>query len=423
MDSNISDEVKVEDFAKSNKLDSKDLNKLDKRELDKLDSNSSNKANSNNLEETEIKTQKKRDTNFELLRILAMLMIIVHHYNVFGGILYNADKVIDSQRIEYYIFYFAEYICIIAVNLYVMISGYYMVKSKMKVKKIVKLELELLFYSVLIYAILVWQHKIDFNASDCLYTFFPVISNQYWFMTAYMGLYLLVPFINKLANSLNKKSYGYLIIISTIIFSVVRTIFPTNNILESNGGYSLTWFIYLYLLAGYIHLYFDRDIKKYKLAIIFFLLIFGEMAVRFYLQKSTDNFDKIWVKTSLNFSLFYNQLFILIETVIVFLFFKNIHIKNEIANKMITVISPLTLGVYLIHVNENLKSVLWEKTLRIHECFGSQEIFKVVILGTITIFIVCCAIDACRSLLFKLFDKTKIVKKIDEKLEKINIDV
>ena len=66
-----------------------------------------------------VKVKKKvRDANFELLRIVAMFMIIIHHYLIFGGILQN----VVEGTMEYYIVNAIEFACIVCVNVYVMIS-------------------------------------------------------------------------------------------------------------------------------------------------------------------------------------------------------------------------------------------------------------------------------------------------------------
>ncbi len=352
-------------------------------------------------------TQKNnRDTNFELLRIISMIMVIILHFNNFGGILNN----VSPNSKTYFLVNFLEYACIIAVNLYVMISGYYMIKSKMKIKKIIQLELEVIFYSVFIYLAVVLCKQEIFSVKKLIKSFFPILTNQYWFMTAYMGLYILSPFVNKLVNNLSKKEYTVLLLILTVLFSIIKSIYPYNNTFEANGGYGLTWFIYLYLLAGYIRLHWNKNIKKYKLVIAYMVIIFSQVI----LKKTNLSI----IKTYLAYSLQYNSILVLIASVSVFLLFKNIKIENKKINNLILAISPLTLAIYLIHVHKSFNDILWEKLLHpVTYLSSGWTLMIALIVDVAIIFTVCCIIEKLRVMLFNLVGRTKIIQNINNKLD------
>lgn len=347
-----------------------------------------------------------RDTNFELLRIVAMIMIVALHFNCHGKVMYY----VEPFSKKYYYTFFIEYACLIAVNLYVMISGYYMIKSKFKIKKIIKLEMQVLFYSLLIYLLLVVLGQVKFSKTELINSLLPTITNRYWFVTAYIGLYLLIPFINKIANSLTKKEYITLLVILTFTLSIVKTIYPANYIMNGSG---IVWFIYLYLLAGYIRIYFDKKVNKYKLLFLYLATIIIQIVIRNISLKSQITTIKDYAETSYNNSWFYT----LIETLAIFLIFKNIKIKNEKINKAITKIAPLTLGVYLIHDNKYLRPVLWDKIL--HPLTYINSGIAIVIaeaVDVMLIFIVCCIVEKLRQLVFEGFSKTSIAKNINTKI-------
>lgn len=92
---------------------------------------------------------KNRQANMELLRILSMLMIIVLHCLGKSGIL-KAEAGAWNMGVTW----FLEALCAGAVNVYILISGYFSVRSVFKIKKIFMLWLQVAFYSVWIYAIL-----------------------------------------------------------------------------------------------------------------------------------------------------------------------------------------------------------------------------------------------------------------------------
>ena len=357
---------------------------------------------------------RKRENNFELLRIIAMIMIIILHFNCHGRIMSN----LKIGSIEYFVTYFLEYSCIIAVNIYVMITGYYMIKSKIKISKLIKLELEIIFYSVGIYIILILFNKCNFNTATMIKSCFPILTKQYWFMSAYMGLYILIPFINKFVGSINKKEYTILLIILTVLLSFVKTIYNKNDVFEVNGGYGLFWFIYLYLMAGYIRIHLDKKIKNSKLFVTYIFMIILQILIRYISTKINIRILSLYMDISLQ----YNSFFILIETLAIFLLFKNLRISNNIVNKIIEKIAPLTLGVYLIHEQPIFREVLWNEILKPY-CYlnlGVKIIF-VLILNVAIIFIICCVIEKLRIKLFKILEKTNIIKYINKKIEKYEV--
>ena len=209
--------------------------------------------------------EQKRETNLDLLRILSMLMILTLHILSKGGLL-NTENTTD---IQYYIYWLLECLSIVAVNCYVLISGYFLIKSQFKLKKFLTLWAEVLFYSVLMYIITIIFENKTFAIKDCLKSFLPVLTKQYWFVNCYLVMYLLSPFINKFINSLDKQEFKKILIILIIIFSVM-TVLPSDMSLDSTGGYGIIWFICLYLTGAYIRLYFrEKEVKNKKYLFIY----------------------------------------------------------------------------------------------------------------------------------------------------------
>ena len=114
---------------------------------------------------------KKREANIELLRIVAMLMVISLHCVGNGRLLSNSQvslpnligiRLIDS-------------LSLVAVSAFFIVSGYYMINKSMSLKKIFCLWGKVIFYSLLLYLICsLINHKTEIYP-----TFFPVLSGQY----------------------------------------------------------------------------------------------------------------------------------------------------------------------------------------------------------------------------------------------------
>ena len=145
---------------------------------------------------------KERNYSLEILRIWAKKIIVILHYFNHGGIL----NTVKFRTLNHTLVYFIESMCIIAVNLYILISGYFMIdKEKISLKKVFDLLLKVFIYSSIIYIILLLTNSITFNFEMAIKSFFPFLTKSYWFFSAYIGLYILSPYINKLANNCNQK--------------------------------------------------------------------------------------------------------------------------------------------------------------------------------------------------------------------------
>ena len=84
-----------------------------------------------------------RQAGIELLRCIAMLMVITLHYLDKGGVLIPLSQ---KQSPAGYAAWLLEAFCIVAVNVYVLISGYFLVEAGFRVKRILLLAAQVLFY-------------------------------------------------------------------------------------------------------------------------------------------------------------------------------------------------------------------------------------------------------------------------------------
>lgn len=147
----------------------------------------------------------KRNSNIELLRIICMLMIISLHYMYQGDVL-NTLSYGDKN---YSLAWIIESVCYVSVNCYVLISGYYLCDvTEIKKSKILDVIIETVFYSVGIYAVFCLLGVESFNVMSLITGYlFPVIHGEYWFVTVYIVLLLLVPYLNLLIRTLEKEQY------------------------------------------------------------------------------------------------------------------------------------------------------------------------------------------------------------------------
>ena len=321
--------------------------------------------------------QKVRDSNFELLRIIAMVLIVMHHLAVHGGSVVTEG----SAFLNVAFLRFFELGGKLAVNVFVLISGYFLVKSKFKPEKLVSLIAQIFIYSTIIYLAFVSAGITQFNWKEMLYAFFPCSTNAYWFMSCYVLMYIFSPFVNIILKHISQKQHIVLILVLFLVCSVLPVAFDVWLLSTTS------WFFTLYITAAYIALYPKLFERKW---------IFTAIFIVSYLVIVLLKILKGWSLHAMDNPLCY------ICSVGMFVMFKNVKIKY---NPVINVISSTTLGVYLIHDNNYVRPFLWREVLKVGEVFKTGDFWWKAILFVIVVYITCTVIEWVRQILFKGLDK------------------
>ncbi len=346
-----------------------------------------------------VKDVKKRNYTLDLLRILSMIMIITLHYINHGYKINEVGSAGNNTLILWIIYAF----CFGAVNIYVLISGYFLCESEFKWKKVLKLWIEVMFYSLGIFFILYLTGNYSINSlGEFNKVFLPVLSKSYWFVSIYLTLYIISPFLNKLIKNLSKKEYLKLLGILSLLLICNNFVLGT-NLIDNTYGSGIVWFIYLYLVAAYIR---KHDIPQIKN--IYYLLLFCGFTLITYLSRYViihylKNVPFPSNVARLPYS--YNSIFVFVASVALFMFFKNMKIK-EILPKLISKISIATFGVYLIHDNFIVRGLIYEKVLKI-PYYATQSLpikATAMFVSIIVVFIACTLIDLIRQAVFKKLD-------------------
>ena len=361
------------------------------------------------LESSEVML-KKRESNIELLRILAILFIICFHYA------YKSGYVLETLNINSIIIKSFWFLGELGVSLFVLITGYFQIKDKFSLKKLIKLILEVNFYYLLsiileyiIENIMTIEHAKVTLPQFYFSTLFPVIAGEYWFATSYILIYIFSPFLNKFIKSMSKNEYKKLLILLIVIWSIIPTIFGFyRNSTESLLFYNrLIWMGILYFLGAYIRLYSIKILEKRKNAIIFSIvacstLILGIILIYKYQNFFTTEIAYFWTPNSIP---------ILMLSISIFSIFLKLRVKN---NKIINLFASTTFGIYMLH-DGPLANILWKNIFKTLQCLNSPYYFIYIICHTFIIFIVGSVIDLIRQIIEKFtlnkILNSKIIKK------------
>lgn len=327
---------------------------------------------------------RQRDSNFELLRILSILLIIMHHYSAqgIGGLSEHALSV--NKTIEYILSLGGK----IGVNCLILITGYFMVNSSINYMKLLKLIFEVFFYSILSMIIFYGLGLSAFDPKVVKESLFPLTYDMYWFATTYIVLYLLSPFINYFIRGLSRGNHLKLILLLVVLWSV----FPVFTFGQAPGYSNLGWFILVYLIGAYIKLYPNLYFDNFKLNLAVAALSYGIIAL------SVIILELLGIKNS-----FYsehaaylremNMFPTLLCSVSLFLIFKNLKVGKV---KVINTIAMSTFGVYLIHNNFFVGPFLWQKVFNNAAYLDSPLLLPHAISTVFIVYCGCTLIDQIR---------------------------
>ena len=200
-----------------------------------------------------------------------------------------------------------------------------------------------------------------------------------------------------------------------ILFCVIPTFLHADGWLGDGGAYGIVWFIYLFLMGGYIRKYYSDGGKKaclYYLASIL-LIPFSKFIILFVGRSRFINaiFRGETVFKISKVFYFFNSLPAFCASVFLFCFFCSVRIENEKLAKLINSAGGLTFGIYLVHNNRNLASVIWGGVRTNYWLAEKEDIFAVIGIW-MSVFIVCGIVEAFRQCLFKCLKIDSLINKL-----------
>ena len=369
----------------------------------------------------------ERMTNLELLRIVSMLLVVILH---FIGKSSNHPVLTDAEMEAWeYGAWALESFAIVAVNVYMLLSGYLLAGSVFKVKRLVQLWLQLLFYSAgvgIVAAMFGYIPKEGISLYYLTQLFLPVSTNHYWFMTAYVLMYLFLPVLMAGVGKLTKKQFQIVLCVLFFVFCGMKSVLPI-KLTTDMQGYDCIWYLCMALLAAYIRLYGITFFRNKKRSLLVYLIsataIFSVSMLFRCIYIQTGKLSDI-VMVCYN----YNHILVVLASVGFFCLFLHMQINSGLLSRVICKLAPYTLGVYLWH--ENI-AIRYEWPLWIQNFLGGATEgtlwFLALFISVVAVFAIGICLDMIRSLLFKGAHKLllflKPYRKLDTWLSGLVIDV
>lgn len=263
----------------------------------------------------------------------------------------------------------------------------------------------------LLYSIL----KGTFSLFELLKSGLVVTMQRYWFVSSYIIMYALSPFLNCAIAKMSKRMHFLCCCVLLGLFSVLANLAYINDFAYLEGGYSPIWFCTLYVTAAYVRKHVPVNPNHRLPALSCYLLCASMIAIERF--AATAITPMIFGSVKLD-SLFCsnNSIMTAAASISLLLFFRSIEIKNVLAEKVIRYFAPLAFGVYLIHDHIITRQIIWNwlKPTVLHNSFFIVPYFILCVTG---IFLVCSLIEWLRQQLFRLFRIDQFVTSLSDKVQ------
>ena len=297
----------------------------------------------------------KRKTHIDLLRIIAIYMVVFNHTGTKGFMLYTVSK----ESVFYSFYMFNAIFIKVAVPLFFMITGALLLNREESIEKIVKDRfLKYLIVLVVSSAIAYIYMSLRKNPQELSLIIFikKLYSSQHatalWYLYAYLAYLLMLPFLRKMARNMTNTEYIWMFVLYGAIntLSIIEFIVWKGEI-GHNGSFSFfitTYYVFYPLMGYFIEYRMKREDFNWKNLIVMLVMSFIAIVVSCLASQYRSTLLDAWNEE--NGQTFFKTL-IFIPAITVYYATKMIFIYNKVSDKTkraLAVLGDTTFGLYLI---------------------------------------------------------------------------
>lgn len=270
---------------------------------------------------------KERSSNFELLRIVSIFIIICMHTYHQG--ISDLDFVLFFNQL---LGLTVNAIGNVGVSCFILIGGYFGVKFRLdRFVQIILL--------TTVYPFLICFLTLSGNIKELLLSGMVVPFYQNWCMSCYLMLMVLTPIINNVTQYISKINFEKILLSQFVVYSFFVFIQPHEmKYLITSAGKCFAYFLFIYMVGRYNRMYKDIQVKRFWITCKWLLMPITAILVTIVAGKVMGmglHFPKALVDCSP---------FMFISAICVFYLFKGFKIQSNVVNK----ISSETLSIYLL---------------------------------------------------------------------------
>ena len=335
-----------------------------------------------------------RSSNIELLRIVAMLAIVMHHYVVNSTVMSlfdGAHPTANSLFLQWWGMWGKT-----AINVFVLISGYFMCTGILTLRRYLKMLLQVGFYALVMWIILCccgYETWCSVTTLKRLTLYDKFANPNGGFIPAFLWMYLTIPVMNLLLKHISKTQLYLFLLLLITMFSGVGTFCQGSNVYHH-----LFWYMTLYLLGAAIRLHPFQWMSRNKVCLPLlglsivgaWISVLGIVGVAWILERpEIANYKYHFVADS-------HKVLALSVALFAFLAFKNWRIGYS---KFINAVASTCFGVLLIYAASNgMRRWLWQDFVDVPSAyafpFWTLVGYSIVVAGGV--FATCSALDWLR---------------------------
>lgn len=299
----------------------------------------------------------KRDSSIDMVRIFAVFSVMSVHFFLNNG--FYTEPI---AGIKMYLMVIIRSFFMICVPLFIVLTGYLMSRKTLSAKYYKGIKKTLAIYVLASIANIIYKHVIVHNYYDIKRAILETLNfqaaNYSWYIEMYIGLFLMIPFLNLAYNGLKSKR-GKQVLMLTFIFLTAVPAITNSFVLTEEGWWANpassnaynklvpSWWLGIYPLTYYfIGCYireFGFSLSKLKRLALLVITIIAVGAYNCYRSHGATFQYGQWAD--------WQSLFTLIMTVLTFSVIYNTKWLIRLPDaykKVIKYLSELTLGAYLV---------------------------------------------------------------------------
>lgn len=357
-----------------------------------------------------VRKMEGRNSNIEILRIIAMFFIVVGHFVSQSGFQF------DELSLNSYLLFIMSYGLRIACNVFLIIGVWFMVDTPFKANRIIKMYGQLVSYTLPLTLASIMAFPSLCTMKSIVKGLFPFSMRGLWFASAYLTLMLFAPLLNSILKW-RKETVKLLAVLLLVFVSGV------SSLPDQQDGYVVDtlWFLTVYIVIGYIKMY-GRSFQNKKLAalisgggyialttIVYCSKIYKESGI----LNTAGNLAYqylIDIKTLPNF----------IIALALFVFFIT---KDEKHNGNVNRLAACAFPVYLFHQTPAFYPILWKYVFRV-ESWIERPYFYYPVIVFVCIYGIVLIIEQIRKKFIEpVYLKSKAVARVKKWLDAIYQDV
>ena len=326
----------------------------------------------------------KRQSNLELLRIVGMLLIIAHHYVVNTGIMDNLSLAEHPSRVIFLNLFgmWGK----TGINIFILISGYFMCQSNLTIRRYCKIAFEWIFYHYMIYFIMLatgYETATAKRVYQLVFAPFIYANGSGCFTSSFLIFYLFIPFLNRFIRSVNWTEYRRFVLLLLFVFTGLSTFFTNTYIFGE-----VFWFCAVYFIGGYLRLYpptWSQSLRQSaRLLVLSWLVCYASVFALAFLALHFGIGGGLTY-----FVLDANKLGAVLVSVFIFCTFRNLDVPYS---KAINLVAQTTFGILMIHANSDAwRTFMWRDLLHVDTSYD----LLLPYLALRSVFIVACVFIAC----------------------------